>query len=73
MSPTDSPDRSGSEPPEPEESQEQQEQEQEPLNRAERRAQRRGKRQPPPDANGPVQQQRHPVVVPRRASRRGNR
>jgi hypothetical protein len=44
-----------------------------PLNRAERRAQRRGKRQPPPDGGGPVQPQRHPVVVPRRASRRGNR
>lgn len=45
----------------------------EPLNRAERRAQRRGKRPPAPGGVGPVQQQRHQVVVPRRASRRGNR
>jgi hypothetical protein len=44
----------------------------EPLNRAERRARSRGKR-PPPAANEPIQPQRHPMVVPRRISRRGNR
>lgn len=45
----------------------------EPLNRAERRAQRRGKRPSAPGSGGPVQQPRHAAVVPRRASRRGNR
>lgn len=46
-----------------------------PLNRAERRAQRRGKQPPLPQAgnHGPVTAHRTPVVVPRRSGRRGNR
>lgn len=46
----------------------------EPLNRAERRAQRRGKK-PPPPVNGPARQPGHPdqVLIPRRSGRRGNR
>jgi hypothetical protein len=46
----------------------------EPLNRAERRAQRRGKK-PPLPANGRGQQTgpHEPVVMPRRSGRRGNR
>lgn len=45
-----------------------------PLNRAERRAQRRGKKPPLPTAgqSGPVDR-RKPVVVQRRSGRRGNR
>src|SRR5690606_22185348 len=46
-----------------------------PLNRAERRAQRRGRKAVPPPGNGPAPHAGPPaqVVVPRRAGRRGNR
>jgi len=46
----------------------------EPLNRAERRAQRRGRKPalPPPTGKGPQAGQRG-QVVPRRSGRRGNR
>jgi hypothetical protein len=46
-----------------------------PQNRAERRAQRRGKKPPAPNGYGPAPfNARHDqVVVPRRAGRRGNR
>jgi hypothetical protein len=89
MSPADSPDRSGSgkkqpksqprhtEQPEdagqPGDQQPGDTEQPEPLNRAERRAQRRGKRPVAQGGDGPVQQPRHSVVLPRRASRRGNR
>lgn len=47
----------------------------EPLNRAERRAQRRGKKSsvPTPEGYGPPDRRRNQVVVPRRSGRRGNR
>jgi hypothetical protein len=46
----------------------------EPRNRAERRAQRRGRKPSlPPTGNGPVTGHHDRVVVPRRAGRRGNR
>jgi hypothetical protein len=45
-----------------------------PLNRAERRAQRRGRQPtPPPVGKGPVTGHHDQVVVPRRSGRRGNR
>lgn len=46
-----------------------------PLNRAERRAQRRGKKLPQAQAggHGPIANNRAPVVLPRRSGRRGNR
>jgi hypothetical protein len=47
----------------------------EPLNRAERRAQRRGRKNTPPPGGERVQSPGHrdAVLVPRRSGRRGNR
>ncbi|QSB14292.1 hypothetical protein JQS43_22750 [Natronosporangium hydrolyticum] len=47
----------------------------EPLNRAERRAQQRGKKLGSSQEHGPSQQQGRPqpILSPRRAGRRGNR